>query len=122
MKKWVSTWVLFVLTLGGAYGQFLGIEAELTMEQLGAKLGKSAKATISKWENGEHSPLPSIDEYIKLAELYNCNVNWLMGIEVQPVDFERKMNELKSIMASQKNSESTELVKRMAEMLNMMIK
>ena len=28
--KRASTWVLFVLTCGGVYGQFLGIEAELT--------------------------------------------------------------------------------------------
>lgn len=30
LKKWASTWALCVLTCGGVYGQFLGIEAELT--------------------------------------------------------------------------------------------
>ena len=58
------------------------IDARLTLEELGNRLGVS-KQTISKWEQGK---VKNIDrDYIgKMAAIFHCDANWLMHMENAP--------------------------------------
>lgn len=50
-------------------------ENNLTMEELGVKLGKT-KSTISRWISGERSP--KMEEVEQLAELFNTDIETLI--------------------------------------------
>ena len=55
------------------------LENNLTMEQLGEKLGVG-KSTINKWEKArvEDIKRPYIN---KMAEIFRCDPAWLMGLD-----------------------------------------
>lgn len=56
-------------------------KARLTQAQLGEKLGLTQQA-IGKWEKGLAEP--DISSINKLAELFQCNPNYLLGNTTDP--------------------------------------
>ena len=52
--------------------------AGLTRKEVAEKIGRS-EDVIGKWERGETSP-PVNPDGIKLANLYNCSIDYLAGI------------------------------------------
>ena len=57
-------------------------ELDLTLEELGKKLGVQ-KSAISKWEKGEVVNIKR--EYIdKMAKIFDVSPQWLMGYETAP--------------------------------------
>lgn len=48
----------------------------MTQEELGRHLSISAQA-VSKWENGDS--LPDLSLIVKLADLYDCTADYLLG-------------------------------------------
>lgn len=50
----------------------------MTQEELGRHLSVSAQA-VSKWENGDS--LPDLPLIVKLANLYDCSTDYLLGRE-----------------------------------------
>lgn len=54
-------------------------EKDMSMEELGAKLGVS-RQTICKWENGKVNHIDR-DHIAKMAQIFNVSPSWLMGFE-----------------------------------------
>ena len=57
-------------------------EKDMSMEELGAKLGVS-RQTICKWENGKVNHIDR-DHIAKMAQLFNVSPSWLMGFDDSP--------------------------------------
>ncbi len=57
-------------------------EKDMSMEELGAKLGVS-RQTICKWENGKVNNIDR-DHIAKMAQLFNVSPSWLMGFDDSP--------------------------------------
>ena len=53
-------------------------EKGLTQEQLADILGLNAKSSIANYENGSNSPSDEIK--LKMCELFDCSVDYLMGL------------------------------------------
>ena len=58
---------------------------------IAALLGVSKQA-ISAWRSGTRSPKKSV--LIKISELYNVSIEWLMGFDVDKDGISARMNEL----------------------------
>lgn len=56
----------------------LRLEKKLTQENLALLLGLNNKSSISQYENG--SIIPSDDIKIKICDIFNCPMEYLMGI------------------------------------------
>lgn len=56
----------------------LRLEKKLTQEDLASLLGLNNKSSISQYENG--SIVPSDDIKIKICDIFNCPMEYLMGI------------------------------------------
>ena len=52
-------------------------EIELTQEELSIRLGLNNKSSISQYEKGDI--VPSDDVKLKMCELFNCSLDYLMG-------------------------------------------
>lgn len=52
-------------------------EMGYSMEYVAEACGVKQYQTISKWESGNNTP--SIDKLMKLAELYGCDIGYLLG-------------------------------------------
>lgn len=57
------------------------VAAGITQEELATKLGVD-RSTVTKWETGQS--LPRTHLLPKLAELFGCTVDELLGIEKTP--------------------------------------
>lgn len=57
-------------------------EKDMSMEELGAKLGVS-RQTICKWENGKVNHIDR-DHIAKMAQIFNVSPSWLMGFDDAP--------------------------------------
>ena len=62
----------------------LGARLKSAREEMGYSMAYVAEAcgvnqyqTISKWESGNNTP--AVDKLVKLAEIYNCEVGYLLG-------------------------------------------
>lgn len=64
-------------------------ESNLTGEELGKKLGLT-KTAISLWESGKNQP--NINVLIKLCDIFNCSLDYLVGRTDQKYMF-TKLNE-----------------------------
>lgn len=53
-------------------------EAELTQEELAIKLGLKGKSSIANYESGKIAP--SDDIKLKMCEIFDCSMDYLMGI------------------------------------------
>lgn len=53
-------------------------ELKLTQEELALKLGLKGKSSIANYEKGTISP--SDDIKLQMANLFNCSIDYLMGI------------------------------------------
>lgn len=64
------------------------IDARYSQQQV-ADLLEVDRSTIGKWERG--TPTPSVDDYLKMAELYSVNAIYLTAIDVVPTqkDYEK---------------------------------
>lgn len=57
---------------------------KMTQQEVASKIDVTDK-TYRSWENGEYKenkltfPKPDLDSVIKLAELYNCSIDYLLG-------------------------------------------
>ena len=60
----------------------LRLAKDLTQADVAEHLGLTDKSTVSKWETGESYPRTEL--LIKLAELYNCTTDRLLGINEAP--------------------------------------
>lgn len=58
----------------------------LTQEQIADSLGVKPN-TVSQWESGVREP--RLIQVVKLAELFGCTVDELLGIEKTPIHNER---------------------------------
>ena len=56
----------------------LRLEKDLTQLQLSIATGLT-QSCIAKWENGDR--VPSIDAFIKLADYFDCSIDYLVGRE-----------------------------------------
>lgn len=64
----------------------------LTMKELAAKVGIS-EGMISYYESGERQP--NYEKLIRLAEIFNCSTDYLLGIIDQP--FQANTDQLKTM-------------------------
>ena len=53
------------------------VNNHLTQEELAEKLDIS-RDTVIRWENPKHKALPSLEELIKLCNLYECELSYLL--------------------------------------------
>lgn len=53
-------------------------EFQLTQEELALKLGLKGKSSIANYEKGTISP--SDDIKLQMAKLFNCSIDYLMGV------------------------------------------
>ncbi len=53
-------------------------EFKLTQEELALKLGLKGKSSIANYEKGTISP--SDDIKLQMAKLFNCSIDYLMGV------------------------------------------
>jgi transcriptional regulator with XRE-family HTH domain len=54
----------------------------LTMLEASKSLGYKSYGCIQKWENGQR--VPSFSSLVKLAKLYNLDLNYLLGLKEEP--------------------------------------
>ena len=52
-------------------------EKNLTQEELAKMLGLSAKSNIANYENGANAPSDEVK--LKMCEIFNCSMDYLMG-------------------------------------------
>ena len=57
----------------------LRLENEMTLEELGQKVGVG-KSTVRKWETGMITSM-RFDKIIKLADVFHCSPSYLLGFE-----------------------------------------
>ncbi|MCL2556772.1 MAG: helix-turn-helix domain-containing protein [Firmicutes bacterium] len=64
---------------GERLGDFL-FENEWTAEDLSKKIG-SSKTRVYEWLSGKSKNTPTLTNLLKLANLFNCSLGYLIGIE-----------------------------------------
>jgi len=64
------------MSIIGSMVKSLRTQQKISQTELGKKIGVG-KTTISNWETGYSSPDP--DSLIKLSNIFNCSVDYLMG-------------------------------------------
>ena len=69
-------------------------ENNLTQENLALLLGLNNKSSISQYENGTIVPSDKIK--LKLCDIFNCSIEYLMGISDDKMDFDYDEWEKKS--------------------------
>lgn len=99
------------------------LEANLTMEELGTKLGVQ-KSAINKWEKGMVTNIKR-STIQAMAEIFDCSPIWLMGWDDEPITIDFNQPE----HFTKLNSEDNEYIKMYMEldqddknMINKMIK
>lgn len=81
-------------------------ERGYTQEQLAELLGLNAKSSIANYESGANAPRDEIK--IKMCELFNCTMDYLMGLtnEKEPISeswgMEEKIEEIAKIVSGLK--------------------
>lgn len=70
----------------GARIKSLRQEKKLTQENLALLLGLNNKSSISQYENG--SIVPSDKIKLKLCDIFNCSIEYLMGISDDRIEFD----------------------------------
>lgn len=58
-------------------------EHNLTMDELAEKLDLKSKSTISKWETEKSENLPRGRELVKLRQLYDTSIDYMLGLSDQ---------------------------------------
>lgn len=72
--------------LVGGRIKLLRQENKLTQENLALLLGLNNKSSISQYENG--SIIPSDKIKLKLCDIFNCSIEYLMGISDDRAEFD----------------------------------
>ena len=97
--------------LVGSRIRSLRLENKLTQENLALLLGLNNKSSISQYENG--SIIPSDKIKLKLCDIFNCPIEYLMGISDTRFDFDydewdkkAKENDKKYLSQSHKNAKN----------------
>lgn len=99
------------------------LEANLTMEELGTKLGVQ-KSAINKWEKGMVTNIKR-STIQAMAEIFDCSPIWLMGWDDEPITIDFSQPEHKTNLISEDNEYIQmyrELNQEDKNMINKMIK
>lgn len=62
--------------------KILRLKQKLTQEELAKQLGVNNKSSIANYEAGYSTPKDDIK--IKMCELFNCSMDYLMGLSAEP--------------------------------------
>lgn len=91
-----------------------------TMATMARKI-KINKSTVTRWMNGETGSIKS-SLLIKIANLYNVNIGWLLGIEGEEKAVEEELHKSarKEVYDMLKNV-SMEDIQRIKQMINLML-
>ena len=100
--------------------KFLRKEKGYTQEQLAEILGLNAKSSIANYESGANSP--SDDIKIKMCEIFNCTIDYLLGLTNirEPIEglkldgfndnYKKNIYELYEYIQKQKKTDKDELI------------
>ena len=91
-----------------------------TMATMARKI-KINKSTVTRWMNGETGSIKS-SLLIKIADLYNVNIGWLLGIEGEEKAVEEELHKgaRKEVYDKLKNV-SMEDIQRIKQMIDLML-
>ena len=100
-------------------------ENKLTQENLALLLGLNNKSSISQYENG--SIIPSDKIKLKLCDIFNCSIEYLMGIsndrnEIDYNEWEKQSKENDKNYSSKTSKTSLTISEKLENTLDSVIK
>ncbi len=108
--------------------KILRLESNLTQRELALKLGLKGKSSIANYENSSNAPSDEVK--LKMCKLFNCSLDYLMGLTsvkkkvynektmLSKEEIEKFIQEMTEVRPEKLNEEALKLYSKIMEILD----